>query len=78
MQKTINNIDDDAFVMQIYDAIIGDASSYRSIVKEANKQFVEVNESYSMLKAERDAWNRLKSSMKDKVERANRDRHIWT
>ena len=72
-QETVNAIPQDAFVMQIYDAFIGDSKSYSNLVETANKKFDEVNDRFTLIKAEREAFNRLANDVKDIVAQKKKD-----
>ena len=72
-QETVNAMPDDAFMMQIYDAFIGDSSSFRPLVKTANKKFIEVNRNYNMLREEANAFQSLKNHVKTIVAQHKKD-----
>ena len=55
-------------IMQVYDAFMGDSNSFPDLVDTANRQFRAVNDSYSMVNAERNALKKLKADVKKEVE----------
>ena len=73
-QETINAIPQNDYVMQIYDAFIGDSNSYIDLVDTANKKFDEVNNRFSMLKAERDAFQKLNNDVVKRVADAKKNK----
>lgn len=59
-----------AFIVQMYDAIISDSEHYIELVEEANFQFKEVNTGYELLEAEADAFHELRQSVRAMVDKA--------
>jgi hypothetical protein len=54
-------------VMQVYDAFMGDATSFPDLVDTANRQFYDVNTQYNMLEEKRNALRNLKEQVKSNV-----------
>ena len=72
-QETVNAMPNDAFMMQIYDAFIGDSASFRPLVKTANQKFIEVNRKYNMLREEANAFKALKNHVNTIVAQHKKD-----
>ena len=72
MQETIvdaANKMPDRVIMQVYDAVMGDSDTYAPLVDIINTRFKSVNNKYSMVKAERDALQKLKADVAKDVAR---------
>ena len=72
-QETVNAMPNDAFMMQIYDAFIGDSASFRPLVKTANQKFIEVNRRYNMIREEANAFKALKNHVNTIVAQHKKD-----
>ncbi|MDC3283273.1 hypothetical protein OAV41_01735 [Planctomycetota bacterium] len=69
-QLTVKEVIDDkpnTLVMQVYDAFMGDANSFTSLVDVSNNKFDEVNQTYNMLEAEKKAFIKLKQRVVDEA-----------
>lgn len=80
-QETINEYlgnNPDHFVMQIYDAFMGNADSFADVTDVANEKFWEVNQRYNMLEAERESFRKLKADVKKMVSEAQGNFDIGT
>lgn len=63
--------------MQVFDAFLGDVSSFEKLVDIGNQEFAAVNQEYNMVEAEYDAFKESMKKLQQKANEAQKEGEVW-